>query len=130
MPELTESLAQWRRTSTPRDSKLNQATLRPASTAEWSRASRKIVLPVPESPHTTRFSVSPPTPACAAHRVGTGMDGEARWGVSVDDPVRHGVMVTVHQLAGRPMGLGQVQRFENLHDLLGMFTSSLLGLDE
>ena len=50
------SSAPWRRTSAPRCSRLNQDTLWPASTAAWPSASRKWVLPVPDGPHTTRFS--------------------------------------------------------------------------
>ena len=53
---VTVSSARWRRTSTPRSSRANQATLRPASTQSWPSASRKNVLPVPDGPHTTRFS--------------------------------------------------------------------------
>ena len=53
---VTVSSARWRRTSTPRSSRANQATLMPASTAVWPRASKKKVLPVPDGPHTTRFS--------------------------------------------------------------------------
>lgn len=49
----------WPRTRTPRDSRLNHATLRPASTAAWPRASRNIVLPVPDGPRTSRFSRLP-----------------------------------------------------------------------
>src|SRR5713101_6810296 len=45
---VTESSARWRRTSTPSSSRLNQATLSPASTASCPSPSRKNVLPVPE----------------------------------------------------------------------------------
>ena len=43
-------------TSAPRCSRVNQATLRPASITAWPRASSRNVLPVPDGPQTTRFS--------------------------------------------------------------------------
>ena len=45
---VTVSSARCRRRRTPRSSRVNQATLRPCSTACWPRASRRNVLPVPE----------------------------------------------------------------------------------
>ena len=36
-----ESSARWRRMSTPRDSRVNQATCFPVSTAAWPRASQE-----------------------------------------------------------------------------------------
>ena len=56
MALVTVSSARWRRTRTPRSSRVNQATCSPASTACWPRASSRNVLPVPAGPHTTRFS--------------------------------------------------------------------------
>ena len=56
MALVTVSSARWRRTSTPRASRVNQATCSPVSTACWPRASRRNVLPVPDGPQTTRFS--------------------------------------------------------------------------
>ena len=56
---VTESSARWRRTRTPRASRVNQATWRPASTAAWPSASSRNVLPVPAGPQTTRFSARP-----------------------------------------------------------------------
>ncbi len=59
MALLTVSSARCRRSRTPRFSSVNQATWRPASTACCPRASRRNVFPVPEGPHTTRFSRLP-----------------------------------------------------------------------
>ena len=56
MALVTVSSARWRRSRTPRSSRVNQATLRPSSTACWPSASSRNVLPVPDGPHTTRFS--------------------------------------------------------------------------
>ncbi|VMP72488.1 Uncharacterised protein [Streptococcus pneumoniae] len=51
------SSGRWARIIAPRSSRVNQATRLPSSTACWPRASRKKVLPVPEGPQTTRFSL-------------------------------------------------------------------------
>ena len=59
MALVTVSSARWRRTRTPRASRVNQATCSPASTACCPRASSRNVLPVPAGPQTTRFSARP-----------------------------------------------------------------------
>ena len=59
MALLTLSSARCRPTSTPSCSRVNQATFRPCSTACWPRASSRNVLPVPEGPQITRFSLRP-----------------------------------------------------------------------
>ena len=69
------SSARWRRTRAPRCSRLNQETLWPASIAAWPSASRKWVLPVPDGPHTTRFSWrSTHSRVRSARWVGAGID--------------------------------------------------------
>ena len=75
MARLVLSSARWRRTSAPRASRQNQVTWWPASMAAWPRASRKWVLPVPDGPHTTRFSWrSTHSRVRSARWVGAGID--------------------------------------------------------
>ena len=57
MALVTVSSARCRRIRTPRSSRVNQATCKPCSTACWPRASSRNVLPVPDGPQTTRFSL-------------------------------------------------------------------------
>src|SRR5674476_1318011 len=56
MALVTVSSARCRRRSTPRSSRVNHATRSTCSTACCPRASSRNVLPVPDGPHTTRFS--------------------------------------------------------------------------
>jgi hypothetical protein len=46
--------------------------------------------------------------------------GRQPTGVPASHPVGHGLVVTPGQLAGVSIALSQVERFEYLHDLLGM----------
>jgi len=41
-------------------------------------------------------------------------------GVTAGDPQRDRVVIATGQLASRPITAGQIERFKNLHDLLGM----------